>query len=171
MFINSILSKLKLIYRGSRDGFTVKNFKEKCYKNFEKMVILIWNDKNYIFGGYSTQKFERYGNYCNDEYAFLFNLKRMIKGKEIWEPKIYNIKDKQSQYAIRYHDWALLQFGITPNIFICENCDSRYGSTVGFEKDGSYDINGAYELSGYVSNDKFMVNDIEVFKVYSAVIR
>ena len=46
------LKEIKLLYRGSRDGFKAVNFHEKCNNKGETLVIIKSND-DYIFGGYT----------------------------------------------------------------------------------------------------------------------
>jgi len=57
-FINKIIEwsgykSMELIYRGTRDGMTSKDFHNKC-DNKGKTICLFLNDKDYIFGGYSS---------------------------------------------------------------------------------------------------------------------
>ena len=44
---------MKLIYRGTRDGMTSNDFHDKC-DNKGKTICLFLNDKDNIFGGYSS---------------------------------------------------------------------------------------------------------------------
>ena len=45
--------KLELLFRGTRDGMTCKDFHNKC-DNKGPTITLIKNDKGFIFGGYSS---------------------------------------------------------------------------------------------------------------------
>ena len=57
-YINKIIEwsgykSMELIYRGTRDGMTSKDFHNKC-DNKGKTICLFLNDKDNIFGGYSS---------------------------------------------------------------------------------------------------------------------
>ena len=168
----SILKCLKLIYRGSRDGFKATNFHENC-QNKGKMAILIWNEKNYIFGGFTARDFKEFKWY-KDKYSFLFNIKRFdTNNKAIYKPIIYEVNTENDEYinAVRYQKWSLISFGITPNMFISDNSNKRYSSYIKRDnKQQTFKIPSSFEICGCNSGSTFMVNDIEVYKVYSAVL-
>ena len=50
-------NKIKLLYRGSRDGDRTKTCHELC-DNKQNILIIIKSDKGYIFGGYSKIGFK-----------------------------------------------------------------------------------------------------------------
>ena len=57
-YINKIIEwsefkSMKLLYRGTRDGMTSKNFHDKC-DNKGKTICLFLNEKENIFGRYSS---------------------------------------------------------------------------------------------------------------------
>ena len=64
---------MELIYRGTRDGMTSSDFHNKC-DNKGKTISLFLNDKDNIFGGYSsiTWTNNEGGKIAND--CFLFTL-------------------------------------------------------------------------------------------------
>jgi hypothetical protein len=57
--------KMKLIYRGSRDGDSSKNFHEKC-DNQGPTITLIKNEKGNIFGGFSSISWTSQGDHKKD---------------------------------------------------------------------------------------------------------
>jgi hypothetical protein len=65
----------KLLYRGSRDGFTPQAFHSKC-DGKAKTVTIIQTDSNYVFGGYTASPWKSDYSYGNDPTAFIFSLRR-----------------------------------------------------------------------------------------------
>ena len=77
-FVNKILQwvgckSMELLYRGTRDGMTGRNFHNKC-DNKGKTICLFLNDKDNIFGGYSSIPWEDDGGSKIAEDCFLFTL-------------------------------------------------------------------------------------------------
>ena len=65
--------KMELIYKGSRDGMTSKSFHDKC-NNKGATITLIMNEKENIFGGYSSISWTCDGLYHKDPDCFIFSL-------------------------------------------------------------------------------------------------
>ena len=107
--------KLNLIYRGSRDGFTEKEFHSKCDK-VSPTISFIKSDKNKIFGGYTEQTWkyiEWQANYTqrwkSDDKAFLFSFSNNEK-----YPIKYTVKDDKRSLisnAIYNHSGSLVIYG------------------------------------------------------------
>jgi len=77
-FINKLIewsgyNKMELIYRGSKDGMNSKSFHQKC-DNKGETITLYENDKNNIFGGYSSIPWSGGGSFKEDRSSFLFTL-------------------------------------------------------------------------------------------------
>ena len=64
---------MKLLYRGTRDGMTSKDFHDKC-DNKGKTICLFLNDKGNIFGGYSSIPWTSDGGDKTANDCFLFTL-------------------------------------------------------------------------------------------------
>ena len=84
-YINKIFewtrcSSMKLLYRGTRDGMSGKDFHNKC-DNKGKTICLFLNDKDNIFGGYSSIPWTKDGGdkIAND--CFLFTLSNIYNTK------------------------------------------------------------------------------------------
>ena len=82
---------LKLIYRGTRDGMTNKDFHNKC-DDKGKTICLFLNDKGNIFGGYSSIPWAKDGGdkIAND--CFLFTLSNIYNT----EPTKFPYSQKRS---------------------------------------------------------------------------
>eukprot|EP01084_Bolivina_argentea_P262035 443026_1 len=92
------LSEMKLLYSTISDEHSSKAFYETC-KDSAPTLTLIKNDKNYIFGGFTTKKWcimEHDEDYEYDGDAFLFFLKCNDSNRI---PQTYNpIKPEQAIY-------------------------------------------------------------------------
>ena len=77
-YINKIIEwsgykSMELIYRGTRDGMTPNDFHNKC-DNKGKTICLFLNDKDNIFGGYSSIPWTNNGGSKTANDCFLFTL-------------------------------------------------------------------------------------------------
>ena len=92
--------KLELIFRGTRDGMNSKNFHDKC-DNQGKTICLFKNEKDNIFGGYSSKPIGgEINTFTSAPDSFLFTLTNIHNseptkfpskndGKEIWNTPNY----------------------------------------------------------------------------------
>ena len=64
---------MELIYRGTRDGMTSNDFHNKC-DNKGKTICLFLNEKDNIFGGYSSIPWQNSGGSKTANDCFLFTL-------------------------------------------------------------------------------------------------
>jgi hypothetical protein len=64
-----------LLYRATRDGFTIQAFHSKC-DGIGNTITIIKNNLNYVFGGYASSAWNSSGSYIKDPNAFLFSLRR-----------------------------------------------------------------------------------------------
>ena len=99
-FINKIIEwsgykSMELIYRGTRDGMTSNDFHNKC-DNKGKTICLFLNEKDNIFGGYSSIPWQNSGRDKTANDCFLFTL-----------TNIYNTEPTKFPYVSGrsvYHD-------------------------------------------------------------------
>jgi hypothetical protein len=64
-----------LLYKATRDGFTVKAFHDLC-DNVPNTVTIIRNNLNFIFGGFSSARWSSTLGSISDSNAFIFSLRR-----------------------------------------------------------------------------------------------
>ena len=72
----SFLQKWKLIYRGTRDGFSSEDFHKKC-DTFKDTLTLVKSEnrsKYNIFGGYTKMEWKSDGTRVLDPDAFVLSL-------------------------------------------------------------------------------------------------
>ena len=107
-YFNTSISNFTLLYQASIDGFGYENFHKKC-DDKNNTIVLVFTDKNKIFGGFTEAKWDSYSDWNEGYKGFIFSIndnkiyynkkKHKIKCKSIFEPTfedgfaIYNHKD------------------------------------------------------------------------------
>ncbi|ETO01461.1 TLDc domain-containing protein [Reticulomyxa filosa] len=89
-------SKVTLLYRGSRDGFRASDFHEKCDNKGATVTIVLSDQFNHVFGGFTNVQWTSRNTYANDAGAFVYLL-RSGKGDN---PQKFTIKSGHEQHAI-----------------------------------------------------------------------
>ena len=152
--------KFELLYRGSRDGSLSKNFHEKC-DNQAPTLTLYRNDKECIFGGYTSIPWSNQGGYKKAPDCFIFTLNNIHNT----EPYKFPIKN---DYGGVYHNTSYgPSFANNCDIAVYEdfkNKDSysdfpcKYQDTLG---------KGRSIFTGVSNNNNtsIKINEIEVFKI------
>jgi len=144
--------KFKLLYRGSRDGYTSTAFHKKCDKA-KPTITLVHNDQNKIFGGFTDQDWTITSNYKQTDNAFLFSISEREK---------YPLKAGGNVYGSYAYSNYLPTFGGGHDLHLCENCNTSNASYANFNY--SYDSHGKSreQLTGAYN---FLVKELEVFQV------
>ena len=153
--------KFELIYRGSRDGVLSKNFHEKC-DNKGKTLVLYKNDKDNIFGGYSTISWtSNSDSFLNAPGSFIFTL-----------TNIYNTVPTQflgvsNQKHVRHNPNYSPCFGGGTDIGI----NTNYSNSGGWSwfPDTYQDVLGKgksiFTGNTNINESGIKIKDIEVFRV------
>ena len=153
-----------LLYKASRDGFTAKAFHQLC-NGKENTVTIIQTDSNYVFGGYTSQKWRhisgKWGDYARipDNQAFIFSLRR--NGTSSY----YKLKIKPRKTAIYSYESYGPVFGESnhSDIFIKDNSNINY----------SHSYLNNYYLTQNETNDEtflagaenWLTTEIEVYQL------
>jgi hypothetical protein len=150
---------LRLLYRGSRDGFEAKVFHALC-DGHPNTVSLILSKNNCIFGGYTPLAWNSRNLYVSDPslQSFIFTL----KNPHNLPSQIF--KQKQQEKAI--YDYATYGpvFGGNYDLKVCDPLqvsESNY-SHLGSVYVNDTGIEGGLLLTGQY---RFAVEEIEVFEV------
>ena len=69
---------MNLIFRGTRDGFGVTDFHQKC-DNKGPTITIVKDVRGYVFGGYTSINWKSEGGYASDSKAFLFSVNKKLK--------------------------------------------------------------------------------------------
>eukprot|EP00347_Sterkiella_histriomuscorum_P004925 403358553 len=158
---NFCTQEFKLLFRGSRDGFTAKRFHEFC-DNKGPTVQFIQSEKGFVFGGYtSIQMISPTDDALlqNDSDAFVFSLSKRSIHKQY----------QYQQYAIRHDKDRMCAFGGGSDIAILDNCDknTKNYSCLGYtyEPPNGYK-DGTEEAYSYLAGEhNFKVLEIEVYQL------
>lgn len=162
-------TKIKLLYRGTRDGFRAADFHRLC-SNKSKTLTIIQTTKGYIFGGYTMAAWTNRSDWYRDQNAFLFSLVNKFN-------KPFLAKIAEPEYAILGFEKAGPCFGSSLNkrnslpssenhdIFVCDQCDQLLNSS---SRLNSYKVIGNLsDPDGIYLCDtlRFLVRELEVFQV------
>lgn len=142
--------KFKLLFRGTRDGFTAQAFHDKCDK-FKNTVTLVHSNHGKVFGGFVDIDWVVTNNYKNTSNAFLFS---------ITDKEKYPVKTPG--YAIYSNSGYLATFGGGFDFYLAPGCDKTNTSYSNFGH--SYEMKGKAKES-LVGGYNFMTKEVEVFQV------
>jgi hypothetical protein len=152
-WISNGMVRFKLLYRGTRDGFTAAAFHKKTDKVKPTITICQSNVGNKIFGGFTDTDWTVTNNYKNTTGTFLFSLTEKEK---------YALKPNMQQYAMYSNASYLATFGGGFDFYLCDNCNTSNASYSNFGH--SYDTKGkAKEVLCGAYN--FTVKEVEVYQV------
>ena len=155
---------MELIYRGSEDGSTSKNFHDKC-DNKGPSIVLFKNEKGNIFGGYCPISWKNEGEWQSVPESFIFTLTNIYN----IEPTKFNRTN--DQYGICFASILGPWFGDSSNIgfrsdySIEKNCFSKFGVRGGYQDSLG---KGKSIFTGNLDNNNeyYKINEIEAFKLY-----
>jgi hypothetical protein len=91
-------SSARLLYRGTRDGFSAAVFRRNG--SFPNTVTLIKSNKNYVFGGFTSISLNRSNGWYTDPTAFIFSLRRNGTINNVQLRSGGTANDASAQYAI-----------------------------------------------------------------------
>ena len=151
-------NKMKLLYRGTRDGMEANYFHNKC-SNQGPTISLFKNDKGYIFGGYTSIDWTGNGGYKSAPDSFLFTLTNIHGTEPTKFPNsntscsIYDASDRGPTFG-NGHDIRIYKNGSYANF------PNAYQDILGKGKSiFTGDLNN--------SNTSFKLKEIEVFKIFN----
>jgi hypothetical protein len=151
--------QLRLLYRGSRDGFGASNFHSKC-DDESTTVTIIQTTKDFIFGGFSSLAWDSSGQWKADNArkSFVFSVRNP-----------HNIADKKfsltnpTNTIFCYSSYGPL-FGGGADICVADGCNNSTSSYTNLG--GSYaNDTGIAGNQFFTGEGKFTVKEIEVFQV------
>ncbi|EXX68452.1 uncharacterized protein OCT59_021093 [Rhizophagus irregularis] len=149
--------EFKLIYRGSRDGFNAPRFHDFCDNKSHTIAILKVKDSHEILGGYNPIEWKSEGlGVTNDSFIFSFMNNENVEGY-----LLSRVMDKK--HAINYKKKLGPSFGYGDLILLGKTCYVSDGKK--FNK--CYCKQSSYEKPIRKSEDKFFIEDYEVFQINS----
>ena len=137
---NFFITKMELLYRGSRDGMKAKSFHSKC-DNQGKTLVICYSNHGHLFGGYSSIPWSCDGSYHSDKDAFLYVLKSNFLNDSDYIDyggQIFKTKPGEEKHAVLHykeygpvfgygHDLAL--FSLADNNVDTQSCCKSYSFT------------------------------------------
>jgi len=144
--------RFKLLWRGTRDGFTSKAFQDKCNK-FKPTITLVQATTGNIFGGFSDQDWTVTSNYKSTLNTFIFSITHKEK---------YFLKPANQTTATYTHPNYLATFGGGHDFNLVVGCDKNNTSYSNFGH--SYDAKGRAR-DDFAGSYNFTVKEAEVYHV------
>jgi len=110
--------RFKLLYCGTRDGFTPVEFRRKCNNTGANVIVVKLESTGEIIGGYNPIGWSNRGKYADSEKSFVFNLD---DGTGYDNIRLSRVDTKMSQSAIFDLEIYGPNFG-RGDLVIYENC-------------------------------------------------
>ena len=166
-FLNKILEwtgykDMELIYRGTRDGMQSNVFHNKC-DNQGPTICLFKNEKNYIFGGYTSLSWTSNEGYKSASDSFIFTLTNIHDT----EPTIFN--NTNSSKSVYHNPSYGPTFGNGHDIYISSDSNNNNSSYSFFPYAYQDSLGkGKSIFTGDLNNNNmyFKMKEIEVFKLF-----
>ena len=162
-YINKILEwtgykSMELLYRGTRDGMTANNFHDKC-DNKGKTICLFLNDKDNIFGGYSSIPWtNNEGNKTAND-CFLFTLSNIYNTEPT---KFPYVKERSVGHYSNYGP----MFGNGSDLYLQNNFTNDNANYVNFPSSYKDTLGkGKSIFTGDLNNSYFKLKEVEIFKI------
>eukprot|EP00826_Nyctotherus_ovalis_P037067 TRINITY_DN3354_c0_g5_i1.p1 TRINITY_DN3354_c0_g5~~TRINITY_DN3354_c0_g5_i1.p1 ORF type:complete len:439 (+),score=45.56 TRINITY_DN3354_c0_g5_i1:70-1386(+) len=148
---------LKLLWKGSTDGFEASTFHSKR-DDKGTTVAIVASEYNHIFGGYTIASWSStvslLGIYKHDPEAFIFSLTHKAK----------HSKQKEAEFSIYCSPHHGPTFGKKHDIYVCDRCNIFNASAS--EGNCTYELPQSANKDVYFAGAKrFRVKDIEVYSV------
>ena len=167
-FFNKLLEwtgskSMELLYRGTKDGMKAGNFHNKC-DDKGRTICLCLNDKNNIFGGYSSIPWANNGGNKTSNDCFLFTLTNIYnteptKFKYIKSRSVYH----DANYGPVFGGGSDLYFGNNSGNFTLQNSNASYFPNSYEDSLGK----GKSVFTGDFNNNNqyIKIKEIEVFRL------
>jgi hypothetical protein len=153
--------KFSLLWRGSRDGFKVKEFHRRCDDHANTLTVIL-DTKGNIFGGFTPLKWDSNSGWRADhsQKSFLFTL----KNPHNIPASRFVLKAEEKHHAI----WCVSErgpdFGGGSDIAVLDDCNTNTTSYAHFGY--SYTNDTGLDADVVLTGSKgFQVKEIEVFEI------
>ena len=161
---DGISSDWRLIYRGTRDGFSASSFHTFC-DNKGPTITLIKSVGECVFGGYSDVSWTSRNNYIQSTDAFLFAFVSNGLGTTPFRGRVF-----RNSYAMYDHSGHGPTFGGGPDLHIVSDSNSNSNSYMNWGN--TYELPDGYTHGGngktWICGAFFQTIEIEVFALASS---
>jgi hypothetical protein len=150
--------KLKLLFRRSRDGFSLSDFHGQC-DGQSNTITLIHTTKDFIFDGYTPLSWDSTSSSKADSShrSLIFT----ITNPHSFGPRKFALKPDCSQHALRCCASDGPAFGYGSTIHVCTNCIASNNSFTRLQ--GYVNGTGLDDYTVFTVEKYFTVKEIEVF--------
>jgi len=145
----------KLMFRGSKHGFTGAQFHAKCDNKGGPTVCIIESSMNHVFGGYTTIPWTSSNNYASDTNSFIF----LVRASKNTSPRSGKWKVTQTQYSVYHGSSYGPAFGGGYDFYLANGCNTNNSSYANAGHSYACPKNNALLAGQY----NFMVKDFELF--------
>jgi hypothetical protein len=174
LFAEFRMKRWTVVWRGSRDGFTAKEFHRRC-NGHANTLTLILDTKGNVFGGFTPVEWESRvwkgdGRNClkgdDSLRSFLFTL----RNPHGVPPRKFALKEKMKRSAICCYSDRCAVFGSINDcdILVCDNCNTNSHSYTGigthWSNTTTYANDTQFEYF-FTGACRFTVKEIEVFEI------
>ncbi len=147
------------MYRGTRDGFGAQDFHSKCDGQSNTLSICKAKQSSYIFGGFTTAKWDSLSGDISDANAFIFSLTNK-------DNKPFKMKVKPDEHGGAI--WCASSFGpsFAGDICIVSNSNTTISySNLGFSYKHPQYAWGTNEAQKFLAGSQFFqLDEIEVYQ-------
>jgi hypothetical protein len=151
--------QMRLLYRGSRDGFRASDFHNKC-DNKSNTVTIILTTKDFIFGGFSSLSWDSSNQWKidNERNSFLFSVRNP---HNITDRKFSLTNPTNTIYCVSSYGPT---FGGNHDIHVADCCNNNTNSYTNLGCSYANDT-GIAGNQFFTGESNFTVKEIEVFQV------
>jgi len=147
--------KWKLLFRGSKHGFTGAQFHAKCDNKGAPTICVIESTMNHVFGGYTTVPWTSSNNYASDSNSWIY----LVRAGKSVTPKSGKWKVTQTQYSVYHNASYGPSFGGGYDFYLANACNTNTSSYANAGHSYACPKNNTLLAGQY----NFMVKDFEVF--------
>ena len=152
--------KMELLYRGTRDGDGSNIFHNKC-DNQGPTIVLCKNEKENIFGGYSSISWTSNSSYYAANGSFIFTLSNIHGTAPTKYPNSRNY-----DYAVYHYSDYGPTFGNGHSLYISNNYLNNKSSYCYLEYAYPDVLGKGFSIfTGDINNHNFKLKELEVFKL------
>ena len=147
----------KLLFRGSKDGFSAGQFHSLC-DNKGPTLVLVKSRLGFYFGGFNSTSWNSSGQWSQTPNCFLFSLNHKTKHEIYQNP----------QHAIYHHSGYGPTFGGGHDLHISSDCHKNLSSysNLGHTYKCPFGYNNDQSKNYLAGTHHFEVEDYEVFQLF-----
>ena len=157
----NIHSSTKLLFRSSRDGFSLSDFHSRC-DNQPKLVIIVKAQRGELFGGYTSQNINVALNSSsdsvrdNDSFTFQFDDEKLY---------VFRLLPSRLENALHRYSSSYL-FAFSFSFWIGDNANHQtLSSSHGQTEENILPEGRLPPGKQYFGGMNFLIEDMEVFKI------